>query len=329
MMRVWRRSVWLGAAIGMWASGAVAAAELRVVLTIKPVHSLAAAVMAGVAEPKLLIDGTASPHTFALKPSDAKVVNEAQLLVRVSESLEPFTGKLISSLPQTVRVATLASTEGLTLFRMREGGTFEAHAHGQGDKGGHKHGHAHSHGGSAKKKPAEAEMDGHIWLDPQNAKLIVGALAKELSLVAPAHADTFSRNADSLTKRLDELDAELAAAIKPLVDKPYIVFHDAYQYFERRYGLAPAGSVTVNPDVPPSAKRLSELRRKIASLRATCVFAEPQFAPKVIDTIVEGTSARRGVLDPLGSAAPAGPEQYFTTLRGLASGLRSCLADPS
>lgn len=325
MMRMWLRLGWLGPASWILAGAAAVAAEPKVVITIKPVHSLASAVMAGVADPKLLIDGTASPHTFALRPSDAKAINEAQLLVRVSEGLEPFTGKLIKSLPQSVRVVTLASTQGLTLLPMREGGPFEAHDHGHGGKGGH----AHSHGSPGKKRPVEAEMDGHIWLDPQNAKLIVGALAKELSVVAPAHADTFRRNADALTKRLDELDAELAAAIKPVVDKPYIVFHDAYQYFERRYGLAPAGSVTVNPDVPPSAKRLSELRRKISSLKATCVFAEPQFAPKVIDTIVEGTSARRGVLDPLGSAAPAGPEQYFATLKALAGDLRSCLANPS
>lgn len=327
MMRMWQRLGWLGSALCIMASTSASAAEPKVVVTIKPVHSLAAAVMAGVAEPKLLIEGTASPHTFALKPSDAKLINEAQLLVRVSEGLEPFTGKLIKSLPKSVRVATLASTEKLTLLPMREGGPFEAHDHGHGGKGGHKHGH--SHGGSSKKKTAEAEMDGHIWLDPQNAKLIADVLAKELSVIAPAHAETFRRNADALTKRLDELDAELAASIKPAVDKPYIVFHDAYQYFERRYGLTPAGSVTVNPDVPPSAKRLSDLRRKIASLKATCVFAEPQFAPKVIDTIVEGTSARRGVLDPLGSAAPAGPEQYFATLRGLAGDLRSCLASPA
>ena len=121
----------------------------------------------------------------------------------------------------------------------------------------------------------------------------------------------------------------MATALQPVRGKPYIVFHDAYQYFERRYGLEPAGSVTVSPDVPPSAKRLTELRARIATLKAACVFAEPQFQPRIIDTIVEGTAARRGTLDPLGAAIPAGPEQYVTLMRALAADLKSCLADPA
>lgn len=308
------------------APGFAEASELKVVATIKPVHSIAAAVMAGAGAPKLLIDGVGSPHTFALKPSDAKLVNDAQVLIRVSEGLEPFTGKLVKSLPAKVRVVTLQETPGLTLLPMREGGPFEAHDHG-GDKG-HKHGHGHSHGSKSKGKPA-AEMDGHIWLDPDNAKKIASHIAEQLAAVAPAQAETFRKNAAEFGTRLDSLGTELEAKLKPAAGKPYIVFHDAYQYFERRYGLAAAGSVTVSPEVPPSAKRLTDLRKKIGTLKATCVFAEPQFAPKVIDTIVEGTSARRGVLDPLGSSIPAGPDQYPAMMKALASDLGSCLANPS
>ena len=139
----------------------------------------------------------------------------------------------------------------------------------------------------------------------------------------------FRANAAGLGQELDRLDRELGAALAPVKAKPYIVFHDAYQYLERRYGLQAVGSVTLSPDVPPSARRLTELRRKITDLKAACVFAEPQFTPKIITTIIEGTAARRGTLDPLGAAIPAGPEHYFTLLRGLASGLNACLADPA
>ena len=304
------------------------AAELKVVATIKPIHAIAAAVMRGAGTPRLLIDGAGSPHTFTLKPSDAKVLSEANVFLRVSEGLEPFTGRLVRSLPKSVRVVTLEETPGLTLHALRTGATFEADEHeAAAAKGGHAPG-GHQHHRPLPDASATAN-DGHIWLDPANARLIAAEIAEVLAAAAPEQAAAFRTNAAVLSHQLDELDAELAASLEPVAGKPYIVFHDAYQYLERRYGLAPAGSVTLSPDVPPSAKRLTELRRKIADLKAGCVFAEPQFTPKIIDTIIEGTAARRGTLDPLGAAIPAGPEHYFALLRGLASDLKSCLANPA
>ena len=303
------------------------AGELKVVVTIKPIHALVAAVMQGAGTPRLLIEGSGSPHTFTLKPSDAKVLNEARVFFRVSEGLEPFTGKILKSLPKTVQVVTLESTPGLTLLNLRSSATFEAHDHDAGKlKRGHNH--AHDHAGA---KPAAigGSVDGHIWLDPANARLMVTAIAEVLATAAPEHAQLFRSNAGALDKRLEQLDGEIQSALAPMAGKPYIVFHDAYQYLESRYGLTPSGSVSINPDVPPSVKRLTELRRKISGLKATCVFAEPQFAPKVIETIIEGTSARRGTLDPLGASLPAGPEHYPALMRALAADLKSCLANPS
>jgi zinc transport system substrate-binding protein len=297
----------------------VSAARLEVVATIKPIHSLAAAVMAGVGEPRLLIEGAGSPHTFALKPSDARALNGADVVVRVSDALEPFMVKVIGALPRTVRVVTLMDVPDLTMHAMRTGGTFEEHAddkragHGHG-KSGHQHGHE-----------GHAGHDGHIWLDPANARLIAAHMAAVLATEAPEHADRFKANAAALSARLDALSVELERELKPLAGKGYVVFHDAYQYLERRYGLAPIGSVTVSPDMAPSAKRLTELRRKISRLKATCVFAEPQFEPKLVATVVEGTGARKGTLDPLGAAIPAGPELYFAVMRGLAANLKACL----
>lgn len=327
MSKAWRKNLLAAACVFASAAGTAPAAgqDLRVVTTVRPIHSLAASVMQGVAEPRLLVEGTASPHTFVMKPSDAKALANATLLVRVSEGLEPFTQKLIPSLPKQVKVVTLESVPGLKLHPIRTGATFEAH-----DEAAHGHkGHGHGHKHTAPKRGAGTVTDGHIWLDPENAKLIARHLAEVLASAAPAHADRFRANAEALTTRLDGLSKELAETVKPIAGRSYIVFHDAYQYFERRYGLEPAGSVTISPDVPASAKRVAALRRKVTDLKVVCVFAEPQFSPKLIDPIIESTPARRGTLDPLGAAIPAGPEQYFTLLRSLAGDLRSCLANPA
>ncbi len=303
----------------------VAANTLDVVATIKPIHSLVAAVMEGVGQPRLLIDGAGSPHTFTLKPSDAKALNGARVVFRVSESLEPFTVRLARSLPKTVQLVTLEAVPGLTLYDLRTGAAFESHTHAS--KGGaHTHGHSHA---PAKGKAAPAGTDGHIWLDPDNAKRIARHVAETLASVAPAHADRLHANARALEGKLDALAPEIEQRLASAKGKPYVVFHDAYQYFEQRFGLGPVGSVTVSPDVSPSVRRLADLRAKIRELGAACVFAEPQFEPKIVETVVEGTAVRRGVLDPLGAAIPAGPEHYFLLLRALASSLQTCLDKPA
>lgn len=324
----WTRSVsrfLAGLAAMLLAATPVRAQEFSVVVTIKPVHSLVAAIMDGTGSPRLLIDGTGSPHTFTLKPTDAKSINAADVFIRVSETLEPFTARIVKSLPKKVAVVSLAAAPGLTLHDMREGGTFETHAHEpkKGKAGAHGHAHGHDRAGAA-----ADETDGHIWLDPANAKVIAAHVAEILAARQPAHAERYKANAAALSVRLDALDAELKVQLASFAGRPYLVFHDAYQYLERRYGLTPVGAVTVSSDVPPSAKRLTELRRKITNLKAVCVFAEPQFAPKVIDTIVEGLPARRGVLDPLGAAIPAAPGQYFVMMRAMSSAIRECLANP-
>ena len=291
--------------------------KIQVVATIKPVHSIVAAVMQGVATPKLLIDGVASPHTFTLKPSDAKALGNADIVFRVSESLEPFTVKLAEALPKRVRLVTLEKTPGLNLHKIRTGSTFESHDHGKG------HGHGHKHAGH------EDGIDGHIWLDPMNVKVLAKAIAETLAVALPAEAGRFRGNVEAFNARVDALIPEIETAVKPLAGKNYLVFHDAYQYFERRFGLQPVGSVTVSPEVPASARRIAALRRKVADLKVECIFAEPQFAPKVIDPIVEGSTVRRGVLDPLGAAITAGPDHYVTLIKSLSNDLHACLAKPS
>jgi zinc transport system substrate-binding protein len=157
--------------------------------------------------------------------------------------------------------------------------------------------------------------------------LIATHMAAVLSKAQPASAERFKANAEAFKRDMTALMTELEARTKPLENRPFIVFHDAYQYFERRFGLDAAGSVTVSPDIAPSARRLSALRRKIGALKAVCVFSEPQFEPRLVATITEKTSARRGVLDPLGVAIPAGAAHYPTLLRNLAADFESCLKD--
>jgi zinc transport system substrate-binding protein len=288
-----------------------AAADPKVVVTIKPLHALVAQVMAGVGSPDLLVKGTASPHTFALRPSEVRALNAADVFFRMSESVEPFTAQLVRALPKSVEVVTLQDAPGVRLLALRTGATFEPQAH---DK------HRHSH------PPRRGEaVDGHAWLNPDNAKAVVARIEQALAARYPDHAAAFRRNAEAQRARLDALAAELDAALGPLADKPYIVFHDALQYLEHRFGLNAVGSISINPEVPPSGKRLRELRQKILGLGAVCVFVEPAVDTRLVDNLIEGTPARMGTLDPEGRRIEPGPDLYVTLMRRLAADLRRCL----
>lgn len=291
-----------------------ALADAKVVVTIKPLHSLVAAVMAGTGSPDLLVQGAASAHTYSLKPSDASKLNKADMLFRMSGTMEAFTTKLATTLPKSVQVVTLQSTRGLKLLPRRTGATFEQDGHGQD----HKHGHSYSHDHDS--------MDGHAWLDPVNAKSIVDRIVQVLSAKDAANAGTFKKNGDALKTKLDELSAELQRELAPVAKKPFILFHDALQYFERRFEMRAVGSISINPDLPPSAQRLSTLRKRIQLLGAVCIMAEPQFDPRLVTNLAEGTRARTGTVDPEGAKIEPGPDLYFTLLRNIARDLKACLA---
>ncbi|MSP66612.1 MAG: zinc ABC transporter substrate-binding protein [Alphaproteobacteria bacterium] len=293
----WRWRV--GAALLAWLAGGPAmAAAPKVVVTIKPVHALVASVMAGVGEPVLLITGAGSPHTYSLRPADAQAIGAAAVVVWVGPALEAFLQKPLRVLGAGARLITLMQDAGLDLLPVRAGGA--------------DHGHAEA-------------MDAHVWLDPANAILIVRHVAAVLGAVDGANAARYQANTEPAVAAITALDQAIAARLAGVRDRPYVVFHDAYQYFERRYGLAAAGAITVSPERPPGAKRLHEIRSRIIALKAGCVFAEPQFAPPLVATVIGGTGARAGVLDPLGSAEPAGPGAYLGLLRTLAHNLGDCL----
>lgn len=312
-------------------SGATQAADLEVVATIKPIHSLVAQVMAGTGEPKLLVNGAASPHTYALKPSDAKALNRARVVFRVSPDIEPFTRKIVASLPTTVSVVTLADAPGLKLLDKRQGDTFEVHDHAHGHEhskdSGHDHdGHDHKAHDHDHAQDGEGPVrDAHVWLDPENGVAMVGEIARALSEAYPEKTEQFKANAAAAIRSIEAASARLDKELAAVKGKPFIVFHDAYQYFEARFGVPAAGAVTISPEVQPSAKRLSEIRRKIKDLNVACVFAEPQFESKLIATVLEGTGAKAGVLDPEGASVDAGAGAYIALLDNLSKGMTNCL----
>lgn len=170
-------------------------------------------------------------------------------------------------------------------------------------------------------------IDGHLWLNPENARIIARGVAESLAEIDPARAATYLENAERYGMRLAALDAELRQRLAPVADRPYIVLHDAYQYFEQRFGLAAAGSIAVNPERRPGARRIREMRAKVSDLGARCVFGEPQYRAAIVEVVVDGTGARIGSLDPLGADVPPGGDAYFTMMRDLADSLTRCLGD--
>lgn len=311
-------------------SASIRAAEAApdVVVSIKPVHSLVAAIMEGVSTPQLIVEGAASPHTYNLKPSDARKLQKADVVFWIGSGFEAFLEKPLDAIVGKATVVELEDAPGLVKLPFREGGAFEKHVH-EGEDGDHDHDHGdekHEHGEHEGHDHDHGMFDTHLWLDPKNAKAIAAEIGKTLAAADPANAAIYEKNGKELASKLDALDSEIATEVAPVRGKPFIVFHDAYQYFENRYGLSVAGSITVSPETAPGAARIREIHEKVAALQATCVFAEPQFEPKLVRAVTEGTKAKSGVLDPEAATLEPGPGLYFTLIRSLASSLRDCLS---
>jgi zinc transport system substrate-binding protein len=284
----------------------------KVVATILPIHALAASVMAGVGEPVLLLRGNASPHGYQLKPSDARALQGADVVVWVGEGLESFMVGPLEGLAGRARVVTLVDAPGIELLPAREGGVWEAHDHDATEQ--------HEHGA----------VDPHLWLSPRNAQAIVRAIAEALEVADPARAPLYAGNAERTVGALAALDGELRAKLAPVRDRPFVVFHDAYQYLEAAYGLAAAGSITVSPDRPPGARRLAELRERIARSGAVCVFGEALAPSPLVAGMVADVGAGTGELDPEGSATlKPGPDAYAGLMRYNVGIMADCLARQS
>ncbi len=286
-----------------------ARSEIKVVTSIKPIHSLASYLMQGIGSPSLIVEGSNSPHNFTLKPSHAKMLQQADLVFWVGENLETPLEKPIKSISKKSKVIELLEINGLKKLEFREKNIFDGH-----DDHGHKkhddHGHAHG------------DHDPHIWLDPSNAKVIAKKMTKELVSLDKENTKTYKENSKKLMKDIDLLIKD----IKNNTNKnaSFIVFHDAYQYFEKKFRVNAIGALTVNTDVLPGAEQLKDIRNVINKKKAKCIFSEPQFNPNIINAIAKDTNIKTGVLDPLGSTLPADKNQYFMLIKNISNSLKPC-----
>jgi zinc transport system substrate-binding protein len=290
------------AALAAGLGSAPALAEIEVAATIKPVHSLVAAVMAGVGEPDLVLDGLASPHVTALRPSQARIIENAEIVFAVGEGLEAFLHKAMEGDAGT-RIVELAEAPGVERLEYRDADEPDED-------------HDHEHG----------SVNPHIWLDPDNAKAMAAHIATVLGTADPANADIYDSNAEALARNLEALQSEITAKLAPVKERPFLVFHDAYHYFEAAFGLNGLGAIVLNPETPPGARRLREIRHRIDEAGVACVFSEPQFEVGYVTTVLEDTVARTASLDPLGVEVEPGPGAYSRIMTELADALVGCLA---
>ena len=310
-------------------------AEIKVVATIKPIHSLASYLMDGVAKPDLIVDGYASPHGFALKPSHAKMIQNADIIFWVGEDIESFLEKPLKTIAKKAEKIELMEIKGLTKLKFRERNIFEGHddhGHKEDDHDDHAkkeddHGHddehkedghdEHGHEGHA-----HGEYDPHIWLDPMNAKVILSEMAEHLIENDPKNEAKYKANLKNAHKDLDKLTKKVKSELNK--DFKSIVFHDAYQYFEKRFGINILGAFTVNTDVMPGAEQLAEIREVIEHDKVSCIFSEPQFNPDIIKAVAKDTNVATGVIDPLGATLNPGKDLYFDLISNMSKSFKGC-----
>ena len=302
-----------------------AKADIKVVASIKPIHSLASYLMDGVGKPDLIVDGYASPHGFAMKPSHAKMLQNADLIFWVGEDLESFLEKPLNSIAKKAEKIELMEIKGLNKLEFRERNIFEGHDdHGHDE---HKEDEHKEHGHKEDKhddhhEHAHGEHDPHIWLDPMNAKVILKEMAEHLIENDQKNASTYKANLKKALKDLDKLTKKVKSDLNK--DFKSIVFHDAYQYFEKRFDVNVLGAFTVNTDVLPGAEQLSEIREIIEHDKVSCVFSEPQFNPDIINAVAKDMNIKTGVLDPLGATLSPGKTLYFDLIRNMSKSFKGC-----
>ena len=287
-------------------------ADVNVVTTIKPLHSLISNVMKGVGEPSLIIEGTSNPHNFVLKPSHAKLLQDADIIFWIGEDLEAFMEKPLSSLAKDAKKISFMELGSIKKLKFRENNIFDHDDHDGHKEDDHDDHDGHNHG----------EFDAHLWLDPVNAKEMVIEISHELSNLDPANKNKYKANADKTIEVLDSLIKEVNQSLPK--DISYVVFHDAYQYFEKRFEVTSAGALTLNPDVLPGAKQIVDIQSLIKEKNIKCIFSEPQYNPKIIETLASDTNISTGTMDPLGVNLDRGVTMYSKLIMNIADSIKNC-----
>ena len=333
-------------------------ADLKVVASIKPIHSLASYLMDGIGKPDLIVDGYSSPHGFALKPSHAKMLQEADIIFYVGEDLENFLEKPLKSIAKKAEKIELMEIKGLNKLKFREKNIFDEHDdhgheeegheedghddhghdedghddhgqeeghddHGHDEDGHDDHGHEEEgHDDHGHEGHAHGEYDPHIWLDPANAKTILNEMVEHLIENDEKNASIYKSNLDKALKDIDKLISDVNSELNQNIS--FIVFHDAYQYFENRFNVKVLGAFTVNTDVMPGAEQLSEIREIIEHDKVGCIFSEPQFNPDIINAVAKDMDIKTGVLDPLGATLDPGKGLYFKLIKNMSNSFKGC-----
>ena len=318
--------------------------HLNVLASIKPIHSLVSMVMGDLGTPEVLVKGAASPHTYSLTPSQAQDLQNADLIFWVGPDLEGFLQKPLATIGETAKRVQLTKISGLDQLEFREGGAFEGHGHDDHDEDDHdedghddhdedghddhdedghddhdEDGHDDDHGHGAH------SLDPHIWLSPKNTKVMLAHIAHMLGDLDPGNAATYDANADAAALAVDDLASEIKTALAPYGQEGFLLFHDAYQYFENEFGLNASGAIAINPEVMPGAKRIAEIRELIARSDIKCVFSEPQFESKIVNVVIEGTGKKSVVIDPLGASLEPGKDLYRQLMMAMKTSFQQCL----
>lgn len=286
-----------------------AGAELRLVTSIKPVHSLVASIAKGAVQPALILDGPGTPHAYTLKPSKARLLANADIIFWIGPELETFMQRPIQTIGATGHAVKLGNATGLVKLKVRE--HYNSDASGQLE--------LHNHG-------AFGLIDPHIWLDPQNAKAMAHVIGAELIKADPKNTAIYKKNTLILLAKLDKLTETSKALLAPVKNQSFITHHDAYQYFENRFGLNSIGAIVVNPKVLPGAHSIQNSKNKLQNSGKTCLFTEPQFPQNIITAVSENTDTRIAVLDPLGTKIAPGPELYFSLIKQMTTSFHDCLS---
>ncbi|WP_171240970.1 zinc ABC transporter substrate-binding protein [Ruegeria sp. HKCCA5491] len=320
--------------------GGTALADVpNVAVDIAPVHSLVARVMEGVGTPDLIISQGASPHEYNLRPSEAAALQDANLVFWMGEDLTPWMEGAVETLADSATVTTLLETDGTILLNFRENALFEAHDHddhakhdGHDDHAeakGHDDEHAHDdhdhEGHDDHDGHAHGDHDPHAWLSPENANTWLNVIAAQLSAADPDNAGTYFANSAAAREEMAALSAEIAETLEPVRGGSFVVFHDAYQYFENAFDFPASGAISIGDASDPSPARIAEIQARIKDEGVKCVLAEPQFNPGIVEVVMDGADANTAVIDPLGSDLEPGAALYSQVIRNMAQTLADCL----
>ena len=286
----------------LFAQGEESTPTTKVIVSIKPIHSLVAAIMEGDDPPMLLVDGAQSPHGYQLRPSQIETLHHADIVFYTAPEIESFLVKPLQTLSSTSQAIALINAPGLTILGLHSGGAWRTDESNQ-----------------------TADRDPHIWLDPENAKAIAHEIARVLKERYPENTALYDTNEQKLEQTLDALNSALSQSLTPYENAPFIVFHDAYQYFIHAYSLHAVGAITLEPEQEPGIKRIAQIRDIVKSAQISCVFSEPQFSPRLVQAVTDGTGIKVGALDPLGADLVAGPDLYPALLRHMSDNVTNCL----